>query len=329
MMNKTSLYRIVEITVGCCLAILLARLIGLENSISAGVVTILSILTTKKETLRSALERLATFVLAVAIAYVAFGLLGYDILAFGVYLFIFTLSTYRFGLQASLPICTVLVSHFWSAGHMEPWLMLNEALLMLIGTALGVLLNLFLPRDVAGIRAEQRRIEGLLRAFFLHLSNVLAGKGGADSITEDLQSLSAALTDARSKAIALSNNTLLGDITYYQQYIDMRQNQYAVMERMAAALPDLPRLPATAAPLSSFMWQIAQALHENNDAVALLASLHAILDDFRHGPLPASRDEFEARAMLYGMTVDTEHFLQLKKSFVESLPPQARRLYQS
>lgn len=325
---KTSLYRIAEIAVGCCAAIALANLLGLQNAVSAGVVTILSILDTKKETLRSALERFATFAIAVAVALAAFSLLGYGILAFGVYLFVFTLCTYRLGLQASLPICTVLVSHFWTAGHMAPWLIGNEALLMLIGTAIGVGLNLFLPRDVAGIRRQQRRVEDVLRAYFLHLSGALAKQGGTDPLDKDLQSLRAMLRDMRGQASRLAANTLFQDMTYYQQYVDMRRNQADILDRMADALRDLPLLPAPAERLSAFMWEIAQALHENNDAVALLDGLHAMLADFRQSPLPQTREEFEARAVLYGIMIDTEHFLLLKKSFVEALTPEEKRTYQ-
>lgn len=98
---KLRLFRAAEVAVGCCLAIFLAMLLRLENSISAGVIVILSLLATKKETLRSALERLASFALAVAVAFVAFRVFGYGLVGFGVYLFAFSLLAYTLNLQAS------------------------------------------------------------------------------------------------------------------------------------------------------------------------------------------------------------------------------------
>ena len=324
---KLRLFRAVEVAVGCCLAIFLAMLLGLENSISAGVIVILSLLATKKETLRSAVDRLASFALAVVIAFVAFSVFGYGLIGFGVYLFAFSLLVYTLGLQASLAICTVLISHFWLAGHMQPWLVGNEALLMLIGTAIGVGLNLFLPRDVKAIRDGQRRIEDILRACFLHLSNALAQGKDLDALAADIRTLDASLQAAEAKTQALADNTLRSDVTYYTRYIQMRQSQLGLLKRMQAAPADLPYCPAQAQVLAAFMWQIAQSLHEYNNAVGLLDTLDGIREGFRTDPLPQTREEFEARAILYRLMVDTEYFLLLKRDFTASLPEAQRKTF--
>lgn len=330
---KVNLLRIAEVTVGCCLAIVLASALGLANSISAGVITILSILDTKRETLRSAAQRLGAFVIAVVIAYAAFGILGFTVWAFGVYLFCFALASYALNLQASLPICTVLVSHFWLAGHTQPWLIGNEALLMLIGTGIGVGLNLLMPRDVKTIRTAQRRIEDILRAYFLHMSNALANDGRAQDddmqvLETDMRTLWSAVRDARKQTRTLAGNTFGDDALYYTQYMDMRRNQMAVLQRMTATIKDLAYLPPQAGGLARLMWHIAQALHEGNDAGLLLEELDGIRERVRLSPLPENRDEFEARATLYRLLMDTGHFLLLKQSFVQSLDKEDRALYQ-
>lgn len=68
--------RVVQIAVGCTLAIGIASLLGLQSSVSAGIITILSLQDTKKETLRSAVDRFAAYALAVLFSIAVFGLLG-------------------------------------------------------------------------------------------------------------------------------------------------------------------------------------------------------------------------------------------------------------
>lgn len=321
--RNLTLLRATQIALGCCLAIFLAQLLSLQNAISAGVVTILSLLDTKKETLRSALDRLMTFALALAAAYVAFGLLGYGLPGFGAYLLAFSLCAYLLRLQASLPICTVLMSHFWAAGEMPLSLIVNETLLLCIGSGIGIALNLlFLPRSSKAIREGQARIEAALRAFFLHLSNALGHRMPSTQLESDLGAMQAALQAAQQQAVALSNNTLFADTAYYTQYVIMRRNQYEVLRRIASAYDGLQALPPPAARMADYAWEVAQSIHEDNRATALLASLHEMRDAFRTAPLPQTREEFEARAILFGILMDMEHFLMLKKTFMDEQFPQ-------
>lgn len=210
---------------------------------------------------------------------------------------------------------------------MRPWLVGNEALLMLIGTAIGAGLILFLPRDVKAIRAQQRHIEDILRACFLHLSNALAQGKDLDALASDIRTLDASLQTAEAKAQALADNTLRSDVTYYTRYVKMRQSQLGLLRRMQAAPADLPYCPAQAQVLAAFMWQIAQSLHEYNNAVGLLETLDGTREGFRADPLPQTREEFEARAILYRLMVDTEYFLLLKKDFAASLPEAQRKTF--
>lgn len=325
---RFSIYRVLEVAIGCCLAVWAAMALGLVNSVSAGIITILSIQDTKKETLRSAVERFAAFVLAVVTAYASFALLGYTVLSLGAYLLVFVALAYAFGLQASIPICTVLVSHFWLAGHMQLWLIGNEALLMLIGTGIGVGSNLLLPRDVGAIQAAQAHIEDILRRLFDDIAAVLDGTAGDEAVKTDMLTLRAALRGAREQAAKLEGNTLGSDAQYYGLYVEMRRHQYTILRRIEALLAALDERPVQAGVLAAYMRGIAGALHEGNDAQDLLAALDTMREEFRGSALPVTRDAFETRATLYNILIDTEHFLLVKKAFVEGLPEEQRRVFQ-
>lgn len=324
---KVNIYRIGEIVVGCFVAIAIAMAAGLENSISAGIIAILSIQDTKRETLRSALERLWAFAIALLLAFAAFSLIGYNLYAFVLYLLPFTLLCYKWHLHASIPICSVLMSHFWLAGHMAPSLVGNECLLMIIGTGTGILLNLFLPTGSKAIREEQQRIETLMRSMFTKMADALLHREKLSAVSADMDALEAALDAAQKKADTLRNNSLSADMGYYVQYVTMRRNQLTMLRRLEQAIPNLSMVPSQAHTLAFYFENIAASLHECNNAKRLLAELESMRQAFRQEALPVTREEFEARATLFRMMIDTEHFLLLKHDFVAALTDWQRKTF--
>ena len=70
-------------------AIAVASAIHLQFSATAGIIAILSLMGTKRETMKVALGRLMAYGAALLIAFVCFTLFGDGLLAFGIYLFVF------------------------------------------------------------------------------------------------------------------------------------------------------------------------------------------------------------------------------------------------
>ena len=90
-MNKDYLFKTLKIVVAAVLAIIVAGEIGLKYYSTAGIITVLSIQNTKRETLKTALNRACSYVCAIGLAAGAYYLMGFTLWAFGVYLFIFVL----------------------------------------------------------------------------------------------------------------------------------------------------------------------------------------------------------------------------------------------
>ena len=79
---KGLLFRSVKIIAAAVLAILVAQALGLDFAVSAGIVAILSVQPTKKETLRTALARFLAFAVALVISLALFNLLGFTLPVF-------------------------------------------------------------------------------------------------------------------------------------------------------------------------------------------------------------------------------------------------------
>ena len=115
-------------------AIAVASAIHLQFSATAGIIAILSLMGTKRETMKVALGRLMAYGAALLIAFVCFSLFGDGLLAFGIYLFVFASLCYACSWGYATAMISVLISHFMGTGGMTWTQIGNESLLFLIGT---------------------------------------------------------------------------------------------------------------------------------------------------------------------------------------------------
>ena len=141
---KSILTNTVKITVAAVLAILCAQAIKLDFAVSAGIVAILSVQPTKKETLRTVLARLLAFSVALVISITLFNLMGFTVPVFFLYLLIFILVCQWRKWISAMAMDSVLISHFLSFGKTGPAEIKNEVLLVDLGVAFGIFVNLLL-----------------------------------------------------------------------------------------------------------------------------------------------------------------------------------------
>ena len=101
-----------KISIAAIVAILLAEAFKLQFAVSAGIVAILSIAFTKRETIQTAVNRFLAFAVALVIAVACFNLIGYDRYGFFAYLFLF-IGVCRFmRWDNAMAMDSVLISHF-------------------------------------------------------------------------------------------------------------------------------------------------------------------------------------------------------------------------
>lgn len=299
-----------KVALGAALAILLAELLHLQYSATAGIITVLSIMGTKRETLRIAGGRMMALASAFAIAAVCYGVMGFTLAAFAVYLFIFAVVCYTFGWTYAIAMISVLVTHFLSAKAMT-WAMLgNELLLFVIGTGCGILVNLHL-------HADGKRMRGLLNAVDEQMKAALHALSRGEDAEPCLTVLQSQLTAAERMAVTNADNSFepapLCDI----RYVQMRANQRKILAQIVAALGKLTACPPQYVQVMRLFARVADEYHMANDVSALLAALEDVLEDMRTQALPVTREEFESRAVLYYVLLRLQDFLMLKRQFME------------
>ena len=319
-MKKVDWLKIIKISIGCCFAVFLADWIGLRSATSAGIIALLSIQNTKKETLTIAGKRISAFFIAVAIAYALFTLWGYHLFSFGFFLLLFTFACYLLKLETGVSMSTVLVTHFWTAHSFHYTLIINEFLLLSIGVGIAVVINLYMPRMIHIIKQDQEEIDNSMKQILLQMSSSLI-HGHEIDLEADFQFLQNRLSQALAHAYQYMNNTLSSDMRYYVRFIELRKNQQGLLKRVYRNLLKIQFVPSQAFPVSRFMKRIAESMQDYNNAEFLLSILSEMRKFYKTTPLPQTREEFEARAVLYQIAADLEALVLVKQSFAQQLSP--------
>lgn len=149
---------------------------NLLYSAAAGIITLLTIQKTKKETLVIAFKRIAAFFLAVSLSYLIFTCFAFTTLAFGAFVFVFVALANVLNIEVGVVMNSVLVSHFLVEQRIDLALIINEGLILLIGMSIGVLVNLIMSSNEEKIKSEQKIVEEQMRENLDYLAKILANK---------------------------------------------------------------------------------------------------------------------------------------------------------
>lgn len=305
----------IKIILAAIISILLAQALELEFAIAAGIVAILTIQPTKKETVTTALGRLYAFVVALVIAYISFSILGYTVMAFFVYLLFFIVVCQVFKWYSAMAMNSVLISHFVTLGNMGLTEVKNEVLIFVIGVGIGILANLHLRKKVDYIEKLKNETDAQIVKILMRMSERILNKDLSDYNGDCFQVLNSQLAQAQQIAEQNYKNQFRTEDFFDQEYISMRDRQRHVLYEMYKDVKFLDGIPDTAQRIADFLNMTANAFHRDNDALELMEQFQEMNKYMKGQPLPVTRQEFEDRARLYSMMCNLEEFLQIKRDF--------------
>ena len=306
-----------KISLGCVLSMIAATVLGLKYSATAGLITILSIQQTKKETVITALKRLSAFFCAVVISVLCFSLMGYTTLAFGVYLFIFVMFCMILDWQiATVPI-SVLITHLLAEKSCDISILLNEFLVFVIGASVGTLINMHLHNDKQKMNSSREKLDNEIKAILERMSQRILTDDKSDYNSDCFKKIDKLLFEARQVAYENQNNKLIGAESYDMDYLKMRENQCSVLMEMYKSILKISMTPEQSKVISEFLKKTSSEFHEKNDVKNLISELEDIFADMRFQKMPESRTEFENRAVLYSLMLQIKDFLSIKYEVME------------
>lgn len=296
-------------------AVLAALALKLDFSVSAGIVAILSIQPTKKETIRTGLSRFYAFVSALFISFFCYKIFGFSNTAFFVYMGFFIVICQIFGWYSAIAMDSVLISHFILFGKMGFYELRNEILLFAIGVGFGVLMNLFLKKNVPYIERLKKEADRQIKYILHKMSRRILEPWAEPCDGKYFELLDKAIFEAQNAAMENYNNQLGKKDVFDGEYISMRKEQRDVLLEIYKSLIDIKTVPSTAALVSDFFEKVSVEYETKNDVRTLLKELQEIRASMKEKPLPENRAEFEDRAMLFVILKRMEEFLAIKRDF--------------
>lgn len=313
--------RTAKYTLAVLAAALTAQALGLLNPMTAGVIALLSLSDTRRTTLKLAQERLVSMVVALALAWLLFAGLGFNMLSLALFLIIYVPLSYRLQLMSGLVASTVLVTQLlgWQSLAASYWL--NQVGLFAIGAGLALAFNSYMPSKEDLILAHRARIEDQLRQLLLTIHDSLRQPQASPRRETDLAALAALnqeLEAALTTVLAERDNRLFRQTNYDVHYVEMRQAQAQLLEQMMTTLPDCFLESEESKVLAGIFYLTASQLETANPGTYLMADIQALLAYYRERPLPVNRQEFENRARLFQLLNDLSRFIALKVAFYQT-----------
>ena len=313
-----------KIAVGSGVAIVLANLFHLKYDIFAGPITLLTILTTKWETIRLSLYRVATFFVSVTICFFVFNHLGGGWLEYGIFVLIIVFLCEALGWGATISVNAVIGAHLFTEADFSIDFILNELTLLLIGIVIAIVLSLFSNNSGTQKKVLQDMlyVEDQLREILTHMADYLRKEPLKHSVWDDINQLEEKIKSCIEDAYEYNNNSFSKHPEYYIDYFEMRLLQIDELHSLHYEMRKIQSMPEQAEIIAGFVDFVSESIGKMLVLDAQLERLYSILEHMKTEELPKTREEFESRAILYHVLMDMEDFLLIKKRFVDNLDEQ-------
>jgi len=314
---KQILFNTLKITAAAIFSILLAIILQLEFAVSAGIVAILSVQPTKKETLKTAIDRFLAFIVALIICGLCFNLLGFTTTVFYLYLALFILVCQCRKWYSAMAMDSVLISHFLNFEKMGFKEIFNECLLFIIGVGFGIFVNIYLHKRTNYIEELKANTDDLIKQVIYRMSLRIMDPELPNYDGSCFKKLNESLFIAKRIAVKNFNNQFKNTDTYDTKYLQMRENQTKVLQEMYKSVYQIKTVPSTAPSIASIFEKVSVEYHKDNDVKTLLEELAQIRETMKTVPFPVTRSEFEDRANLFILLERLQEFLTIKQEFIK------------
>jgi uncharacterized membrane protein YgaE (UPF0421/DUF939 family) len=308
-------YRTIKTAVGAGLAIWIASLLDLEFATFAGIIVIMCIEKTKKNTLITMKDKFFASLLSLIIGALFFEVLGYNPIVFSLFILLFVPILVRAHIQAGFVTSMVVVLHVYTVEDATWALFLNEVYIIFIGMGIALLVNSFMPnfkRDIENFKKEiEQKFEIILFEFSAHLRDSERNWDGIEILeVEDLinQSKSIAIQDVENRLLRKRN------IDYY--YLEMREDQLELLKHMMKIVAIFSSFSLDVKQkemFADFLENLSRNVHSGDTTDISLNELEELNALIRKMELPKTREEFEIRANLFYLIFEMKNYLNIKK----------------
>lgn len=313
-MNKIDISKILKLSLGSSLAIFIAYFFQFQYAMVAGVITLLVVKDTKKETIKGAMGKLLGFILCTLYSYLCFNFLGYNLWSFSLYILIIISTCFVLNIRYVIAMCVVISSHYLLQESMSIYWILNETGLFIIGAGIGIIINMFMFSNKEHIYEGQQKLQKQVSLILVEISEMINKPGRDNNIKHNISILSNLIDSSTKAAYFNINNNLLSDTKYFLDHMEIIKSQRNILNTLYDLVSQLNYLPAQGQIVSNFINKVGNTSFEVNTVNDLLNDLEKMYNDMKTQPLPQDRDEFENRAILFLCLIEMKKYLINRKN---------------
>lgn len=302
-----------KMTIAAIVTILITSALDLQYATTAGVIALLSIQSTKKESFKMAFKRIIISLIALALSGALFYAFGFYIIVFGVFLIIFIPLAYLVKMQEGLVVATVLVTHLLVEAKFS--ILLNEVLILIIPVMIALIVNLYMPNSEQKLMKKEAEIDKSISNILANIAKALQKELSWTILDEELDLAKEMVNKALEDASYYHNNLLFNNSEYHLNYLFMRNTQLEYLSRIAKYFERIIEVYPVSIDIARFVATLKNDIGYKDMATIRLEELKGMREDMKSLPLPKERTEFENRAMLYQILNELEEFLFVKIQF--------------
>lgn len=311
-MNKIVLIRTLKTAFAALFSIILAQEIGLEYSAAAGIIAILNVFATRKETLIGGLKRTLSAAIALTISAICFEVFAYNTWVFALYLLIFVPVSFLLKLELGIGPSSVLVTHLLAHGHIDAQIITNEIALMVIGTSFAILTNIYAP-------SERKRLNKLIKdideqmKFILNLfGRVLTEELNIRFYDQHFERLKLNIEEAIKIASIERDNIVIGSLEILLK-LKLRNDQAFILSDMYNNILDIPPEFKEGNIMSHVLKTTSIQLTEYDAIKEIRKNIKSIKENMENLSFSEDYDTLIIRSALMQIIKDLDRFTEISK----------------
>lgn len=297
---KLNISLLVKITLGFIVSFIIAYLLKLPYFYTTGVITLLSLESTRLKSYKIALIRLISLLLSFIIGGSLFYLLKFEVYGVVLFILIFIPLSFLLKLEKGLSVSLVLVSQIYLGKDLL--FTLNAFYIFIIGVGVALIFNIIMPNYYKKIKENTTKVDNEIDQIIQNISL---------SKNNDFIKIKTLLNET----FILINNEIENmtnkEILKTLHYLEMRNDQASLLKSISLELLSIENIKEKEIILD-FLKNFKNKIGEANYADHLNKELEELFLYFKNSPLPKERTIFEIRARLYTVLLEIKQFLNLK-----------------
>ncbi len=306
----------IKMTIALVITTLIAQSLNLDYAITAGILAVLFMQLTRKDSYVNAAKRILDGLLAIGLSTVFFLITGYNTATFFYFTIFFIALSFALKISVGIVPSLVLVSHLLIEGSFSWAMILNAVLLIGISASVAMMLNVLYPLNTYKyLSGYINAIDELLIRDIINLSVALTAPDKKQKHLDFHQDNRDNLKKILHKAELADKDIMFDKDHRHIAYLRMRHAQMNRIDRLFDLYEKLKRHHPHADILSEYVYELSGDIGKPDKATPQLDKLKELREDFRTKPLPETREAFETRAILFQMMFEIESLLHEKVRF--------------